>query len=97
MTPHRQARQADVSVSEQVDVQRVPVQTDVFQVLPDEVAIVAVTEGVHVKRLDVVVLIGERSSLPLLSFNLMVKLQRWRAARTCRCNTRRLSGRGVGM
>lgn len=56
MTPDRQARQADVGLSKQVDVQRVAVQTDVLQVMSDEVAIVAVAEGVLMQRLDVVVL-----------------------------------------
>lgn len=57
VAPHRQTGQADVGLGKQVDVQRVAVQTDVLQVAADEVAVVAVTEGVLMQRLDVVVLI----------------------------------------
>lgn len=57
MAPHRQAGQADVGLGKQVDVQGVAVQADVLQVAADEVAVVAVTEGVLMQRLDVVVLI----------------------------------------
>ncbi|KAG7229540.1 hypothetical protein INR49_031964 [Caranx melampygus] len=55
--PHRQTGQADVGLGKQVDVQGVAIQADVLQVAADEVAIVTVTEGVLMQRLDVVVLI----------------------------------------
>lgn len=46
--PHRQPGQTDVGLGEQVDVDGVSVQADVLQVAADEVAVVAVAEGVLV-------------------------------------------------
>lgn len=62
MTPYRQAWQADVGLGKQIDVQGVSIQTDILQVTADEVAIMAVAEGVVMQRLDVVILIGVQES-----------------------------------
>ena len=58
VVPYRQAWQADVGLSKQVDVQGVAIQTDVLQVTADEVGIMLLTEGVLMQRLDVVILNG---------------------------------------
>lgn len=58
VAPDRQARQADVGGGVQVDVDRVSIQSDVLQGASYVVTVVAVTECVHMKILDVVVLVG---------------------------------------
>lgn len=56
VTPYRQAWQADIGLSKQINVQGVTIQTDVLQVMPNKLAVMVVTEGVLMQRLDVVVL-----------------------------------------
>lgn len=60
VTPYRQAWEANIGLGKQVDVQGVGVQSDIFQVIADEVAIMLVTKGVLVQRLYVVILIKKK-------------------------------------
>lgn len=66
MTPYRQTWQADIGLGKQVDVQGIAIQTDILQVTANKVAIMVVTEGVIMQRLDVVILIGVQEIYCLL-------------------------------